>query len=68
MSAFIIETALNTKIPHEIHLVGPANETVKQEVSGKVNLVVFKPLQLKQLSVTFLAEGTPLSHTHAHIP
>ncbi|GJJ70820.1 hypothetical protein EMPS_03170 [Entomortierella parvispora] len=58
MSSFIIETALDSSSPHEIHFIGPANGEVKQQVTGKVNLVVFKPVQLKQLSVAFLGEVT----------
>lgn len=56
-SSFILETTLDTKTPHVIELLGPASKNVQHQVAGTLNMVVLKPVQLKQLSVTFLCDG-----------
>lgn len=57
MRTFITEVSLDTKSRHEIELLGPANSAVQHQINGKLHLVVLKPVQLKQLSVTFMGAG-----------
>jgi len=58
-SSYSIETILETREPNVIELFGDAPGVV-HKVSGLLLLHVTKTIHLKELSVVFLCEGTPL--------
>ncbi|KAG0324552.1 hypothetical protein BGZ99_001687 [Dissophora globulifera] len=51
--SFTLQTTLDTKVPYIIEFLGPPNERVVHQVSGKVILRVQKPVQIKHMSVLF---------------
>ncbi|KAG0044956.1 hypothetical protein BGZ83_009764 [Gryganskiella cystojenkinii] len=65
MSSFILEATLDTKTPKVIELLGPASSQIQHQVAGTLTLVVTKPLQFKQLSVTFYGEASVTYNTTA---
>ncbi|KAF9363120.1 hypothetical protein BGX34_004840 [Mortierella sp. NVP85] len=56
MSAFTLETVLDTKTPNVIEFLGSPSPHIQHSISGTLRLVVQKPIQFKQLSVLFLGK------------
>jgi hypothetical protein len=59
MSNFSLDASLDTKDPYLIEFLGPPSAVV-HKVTGKLVMTVTKPIQLKQLTVAFLGQGTSL--------
>ncbi|KAF9082235.1 hypothetical protein BGX23_012659 [Mortierella sp. AD031] len=55
--SFTVLASLDTKEPNVIELLGPPSATVVHQISGTLRLQVQKPVQLKQLSITFVGEA-----------
>ncbi|CAO3573152.1 unnamed protein product [Mortierella alpina] len=58
MNHFTVDAVLDTKEPFVIELLGPANPSVRHQISGTLHLNVQKAVQLKQLSVSFVGEAS----------
>jgi len=56
--SYTVQTTLDTKVPNVIELLGPPSATVIHQISGTLRLQVQKAIQLKQLSITFVGEGS----------
>jgi hypothetical protein len=57
MSAFTLETVLDTKTPNVIEFLGSPSPHIQHSFSGTLRFVTQKPIQFKQLSVLFLGKG-----------
>ena len=57
MSNFSLDARLDTTDPLLIEFLGPPSAVV-HKVAGKLVMTVTKPVQLKQLTVAFVGQGT----------